>query len=152
MELEFVVHSNLQVMEDRWKRVLGWLKGHDVVILPEAHTDVGRVDSWTKRCGAVARAFEAVEGEVGYSRSTAGMVVLARNDFLKGFDVVKWEVLDPGYMGLLTLEGSKGILQIAGVYGRRDSPGRCRQWSMLKGALLPPELGEDPAHLEVVLP
>ena len=79
--------------------MLGWLKGHDVVILPEAHTDVGRIDSWTKRCGAVARAFEAVEGGVGYSRGTAGLVVLASRDFLKQFKEVRWDVVDPGYVG-----------------------------------------------------
>ena len=67
--------------------------------------------------------------------------VLVNNIFLNKFEHKGWTVVEQGYVGLLTLRGSQGVLQIVAVYSHGNPGDRRRLWQRTreyidKGALV----------------
>ena len=106
-------------MRRKTSRIHSLLSRVDFVAVQETHSTEGRADAEETMLPPGTRAFWA-HGD----RRTAGIALLVKEDFLGRFAALppRWEILDPGRAGRLSLCSQEGRLDTVVVYYHASDP------------------------------
>ena len=83
--------------------------------------------------GGKVKVFNSPHPEKTKTLSTAGIMLIVNDSFLKKFEYQYWTVVEPGYVGILNLGGKDGMMQVVAVYSHCTPGERRRLWEKVRG-------------------